>query len=86
MKIHLISGVALICLSACAEDQTPPAIGAEPPSEATASEPAAMPTNATIVETYFPRSRVEGEPEPLPQNPDARPADAEVIFLSLIHI
>lgn len=84
MKFHLISGAALICLSACAQDETPPAIEAEPPPEAAASEPAAMPTNATIVETYFPRSRVEGAPVPLPENSDARLADAEVIFADAI--
>ena len=81
MKDYLISGLALLCLSACAQSEPP----AEPVAEVTpAPPPPAIPSNATAMDRYSPLGVVEGNSRPLMQDESALISDPETRFTDAI--
>ena len=81
MKLHLISGLALLCLSACSQQAavTPP----ETPAKTDAPAPA-IPTNATAMDRYTPLKKVTGDPKPLPETATSEIDDPETVFSDAI--
>lgn len=81
MKDYLISGLALLCLSACAQS--------EPPGEPVEEEipqvtPPAIPSNATAMDRYAPLGVVDGDTRPLIQDETALDADPESKYADAI--